>query len=133
MATSPTPRKRTSTKSKPAAERSSAKKPAAAEATEATRAPAPEKKNAGGRTVTFTVPSFDRVAGGAANAAMLPVAAARQVLPTKGGLPVYLGLGVLGVADIIEWPVAIGLGVGYAFLRRAGILPQPSPSRPASA
>ncbi|MET9430558.1 MULTISPECIES: hypothetical protein [unclassified Streptomyces] len=88
----------------------------------------PEKTSAGGggggRTITFTVPSFDRVASGAANAAMLPLAVARQVLPAKRGLPVYLGLGVLGVADVIEWPVAIGLGVGYAFLRRTGVMPQ---------
>ncbi|MEU7283008.1 hypothetical protein AB0A69_30145 [Streptomyces sp. NPDC045431] len=84
----------------------------------------------GGRTISFTVPSlpsFDRVASGAANAAMLPVAVARQVLPAKRGLPVYVGLGVLGVADVIEWPVAIGLGVGYAFLRRTGVMPQGSP------
>ncbi|MGP4002135.1 hypothetical protein [Streptomyces sp. 8N706] len=75
------------------------------------------------RTVTITLPSFDRVASRAANAAMLPVAAARQVLPAKGGLPVYVGLGVLGIADVIEWPVAVGIGVGYAVLRRQGVLP----------
>ncbi|MFV0126841.1 hypothetical protein ACLGI4_03860 [Streptomyces sp. HMX112] len=73
-------------------------------------------RSAGG----FRVPSLDEVAAGAANAAMLPVAVARQVLPAKGGLPVYLGLGVLGAVDVLEWPVAIGFGVGYAMLRRRG-------------
>ncbi|GAA2481677.1 hypothetical protein [Streptomyces gobitricini] len=74
------------------------------------------------RTVTFTVPSLDRVAHAAANTALLPVAVARQVLPAKGGLPLYLGLGALGAADVIEWPVAIGVGLGYAVLRRGGLM-----------
>lgn len=72
------------------------------------------------RTITFTVPSLDRVANGALNAALLPVAVARQVLPAKRGLPLYVGLGVLGATDVIEWPVAIGIGIGYAVLRRSG-------------
>lgn len=72
------------------------------------------------RTITLTVPSLDRVASGALNAALLPVAVARQVLPAKRGLPLYVGLGVLGAADVIEWPVAIGIGLGYAVLRRSG-------------
>ncbi|NXY95430.1 hypothetical protein HYE82_13740 [Streptomyces sp. BR123] len=72
------------------------------------------------RTFTVTVPSFDHLAGSAANAAMLPVAVARQVLPAKKGLPLYLGLGVLAAADVLDWPVAIGIGLGYAVLRRDG-------------
>ncbi|MDQ1006193.1 hypothetical protein QFZ82_000678 [Streptomyces sp. V4I23] len=72
------------------------------------------------RSITLTVPSLDRVASGALNAALLPVAVARQVLPAKRGLPLYVGLGVLGAADVIEWPVAIGIGLGYAVLRRGG-------------
>ncbi|NWF27292.1 hypothetical protein HW130_13575 [Streptomyces sp. PKU-EA00015] len=72
------------------------------------------------RSITLTVPSLDRVANGALNAALLPVAVARQVLPAKRGLPLYVGLGVLGAADVIEWPVAIGIGLGYAVLRRGG-------------
>ncbi|MER7111132.1 hypothetical protein [Streptomyces sp. NPDC000229] len=87
-----------------------------------TPSPTQNQASTGGRTISFTVPSLDRVANGAANAAMLPVAAARQVLPAKGGLPLYLGLGALGVADVIEWPVAIGIGVGYAVLRRGGLM-----------
>ncbi|MBT2505700.1 hypothetical protein J7I98_07240 [Streptomyces sp. ISL-98] len=79
-------------------------------------------KNGQKRTITITVPSFPlpsagRVASGAANAVLLPFAVARRVLPAKGGLPLYLGLGALGAADIIDWPVAIGIGVGYAVLR----------------
>ncbi|WP_235023985.1 hypothetical protein [Streptomyces sp. WAC05374] len=87
----------------------------------------------GQHTVSFTVPSLDRVASGAANAALLPVAAARQVLPAKGGLPLYLGLGALGVADVIEWPVAIGIGVGYAVLRRGGVMSGARPRATATA
>ncbi|GGT45999.1 hypothetical protein [Streptomyces purpureus] len=93
------------------------------------------------RTITVTVPSFDRVASGAVNAAMLPVALARQVLPAKRGVPVYVGLGVLGAADVLEWPVAIGFGVCYAMFRRRnkGATPSgpgegaPSATRPAAA
>ncbi|MFF9869228.1 hypothetical protein ACF1G0_28150 [Streptomyces sp. NPDC013953] len=78
---------------------------------------------------------MDRVASGAAEAAMLPVTVARQVIPGNRGLPVYLGLGVLGAADVIEWPLAIGIGLGYAALRRGGLLPRAStsPTRPAPA
>jgi hypothetical protein len=82
------------------------------------------------RTVTLRVPSLDRVATGALNAALVPVALARQVLPAKRGLPLYLGLGALGAADVLEWPVAIGIGVGYAVLRRSeGVLAGP-PKQP---
>jgi hypothetical protein len=80
--------------------------------------------------VTLRVPSLDRVATGALNAALVPVALARQVLPAKRGLPLYLGLGALGAADVLEWPVAIGIGVGYAVLRRGeGVLAGP-PKQP---
>lgn len=127
VATSPTPRKRTTTKSTDA---TAADQQMAAKTL---KAPAPERSedqaSPGGRTISFTVPSFDRVANGAANAALLPVAAARQVLPSKGGLPLYLGLGVLGAADVIEWPVAIGIGLGYAVLRRGGLM-SPGSARP---
>ncbi|UQW99478.1 hypothetical protein [Streptomyces sp. RerS4] len=88
----------------------------------------------GQRSFTVTVPSFDRVAGGAVNAAMLPVAVARQVLPAKKGLPIYLGLGALAAAEVLEWPVAIGIGIGYAVLRREGaVIGAPSPTTPPGA
>jgi hypothetical protein len=71
-----------------------------------------------GRALTVTVP-LDR----AIDIVMLPVAAARRVLSAKNvGLPVYVGLGVLAVADVIDPPVAAALGVGYAVLRRWGPL-----------
>ncbi|ORT59035.1 hypothetical protein BKD26_13425 [Streptomyces sp. CB03238] len=118
MATSSAPRKRTTTKSTKTTNKQSAAQPRKEPAPAQTQ----DQASPGGRTVSFTVPSLDRVANGAANAALLPVAAARQVLPAKGGLPLYLGLGVLGAADVIEWPVAIGIGVGYAVLRRGGLM-----------
>ncbi|MEV3990122.1 hypothetical protein AB0J57_14575 [Streptomyces sp. NPDC049837] len=130
MATSSTPRKRTTkttTKTTKAAATKQAAQPRKEAAKEPDRAQAPSSSSDGQRTVSFTVPSLDKVASNAANAALLPVAAARQVLPAKGGLPLYLGLGVLGAADIIEWPVAIGIGVGYAVLRRGGLMSGPRP------
>jgi hypothetical protein len=68
----------------------------------------------GGRTVTFTVP---RAAVATANVASVPLKTARRVLPAKGGLPLYLGLGAMGIAGVLEWPVAVGVGLGYAVLR----------------
>lgn len=68
----------------------------------------------GDRTVTFTVP---RVAMVTANVAAVPIRTARRVLPAKGGLPLYLGLGAMGLAGVLEWPIAVGVGVGYAVLR----------------
>jgi hypothetical protein len=72
-----------------------------------------------GHTVTVTVP-LDRMVGTAASVVMAPVIVARKVLPAKGGLPLYLGLGALGAAGVLEWPVALGVGIGYAVLRRGG-------------
>ncbi|MGW5441720.1 hypothetical protein [Streptomyces asiaticus] len=71
------------------------------------------RKN-GDRTVTFTVP---RAVMATANVATMPIRTARRVLPAKGGLPLYLGLGAMGLAGILEWPIAVGVGVGYAVLR----------------
>ncbi|MFE1929631.1 hypothetical protein ACFW95_04520 [Streptomyces sp. NPDC059474] len=66
------------------------------------------------RTVTFTVP---RAAMATANVATMPIRTARRILPAKGGLPLYLGLGAMGLAGVLEWPIAVGVGVGYAVLR----------------
>jgi len=56
----------------------------------------------------------------------VPVGQARRVLDRKGGLPVYLGAGALAVVGALEWPVAAGVGLGYAGLRRWGPrLPEP--------
>ncbi|MBA6435730.1 hypothetical protein [Streptomyces sp. GMR22] len=70
-----------------------------------------------------------RATGGAAKVAMKPIEVARRVLPAKGGLPLYVGLGALGAVEIIEWPVAVGIGVGYAVLRKGGIMAEPSEQR----
>ncbi|MGW7755427.1 hypothetical protein ACWGK6_28635 [Streptomyces violaceusniger] len=66
------------------------------------------------RTVTFTVP---RAAMATASVVTLPIRTARRILPAKGGLPLYLGLGAMGLAGVLEWPIAVGVGVGYAVLR----------------
>ncbi|MFJ2203336.1 hypothetical protein [Streptomyces violaceusniger] len=67
-----------------------------------------------------------RATGGAARVALKPVEMARRVLPAKGGLPLYVGLGALGAVEVIEWPVAVGIGVGYAVLRKGGIMAPPA-------
>jgi hypothetical protein len=78
-----------------------------------------------GRALTVTVP-LDR----AIDVALLPVATARRVLSAKAvGVPVYVGLGVLAVADVIDPPVAAATGIGYAALRRWGPL-QPAREAP---
>ncbi|MBZ4319486.1 hypothetical protein [Streptomyces huiliensis] len=81
----------------------------------------------GGRTVTVTIP-VDTLAGVAVEAVKLPITAAQRILPAKGGLPLYLGVGALGVAGVLEWPVAAGIGIGYAVLRKGGDL-RPPPTR----
>jgi hypothetical protein len=70
----------------------------------------------------------------AAAAAAAPVAAARRVLATTGGLPLYAGLGGLALAGIIDWPVALAVGAGYGLARfwaRLDQQQQPGPARPA--
>ena len=55
-----------------------------------------------------------------------PVAATRRVLDAKGGLPAYVGAGVLAVTGVVQWPVAAAGTAGYAMLRRWGRrLPEP--------
>jgi hypothetical protein len=80
--------------------------------------------------VTVTIP-VERAVETAAKAVALPIATAQRVLPAKGGLPLYLGLGALGIAGVLEWPIAIGVGVGYAVLRGGGALdPHSSAAKP---
>lgn len=75
-----------------------------------------------GRSLTVNIP-IER----AIDVAKQPVTAARRALSgTRGGLPVYVGLGVLAVADVIDPPLAAATGIGYAVLRRWG------PLRPAA-
>lgn len=65
--------------------------------------------------LTITIP-VDRVA----DAVTASVSEAGHVLSARGGLPLYVGLGVLAAADVIAWPAAVAAGVGYAVLRRWG-------------
>jgi hypothetical protein len=64
-----------------------------------------------------TIPA-DKIFSTATGIVMTPVAMARRVLPAKGGIPLYAGLGALAVVGIIEWPVAAAAGAGYALARR---------------
>jgi hypothetical protein len=68
------------------------------------------------REITLTIPA-DKIFSTAADIVKAPVAMARRVLPAKGGIPLYAGLGALVVAGIIEWPVAAAAGAGYALAR----------------
>ncbi|MEU0967634.1 hypothetical protein ABZ357_20195 [Streptomyces sp. NPDC005917] len=82
---------------------------------------------------TITIP-LDSVAHTVQKAVTLPVTAAQRILPAKGGLPLYAGLGALALAGALEWPVAAGIGIGYALLRRGGALaPPPAQQTPTSA
>lgn len=83
---------------------------------------------------TITIP-LDNVAHAAQKAVTLPITAAQRILPAKGGLPLYAGLGALALAGALEWPVAAGIGIGYAVLRRGGAFspPPPAPQTPAEA
>lgn len=65
-------------------------------------------------------------AGAAVQLAGMPAAAARKVLDAKGGLPAYVGAGVLAVTGIVQWPAAVVGSAGYAALRKWGRqLPEP--------
>ncbi|MFD8388296.1 hypothetical protein ACFV2N_03565 [Streptomyces sp. NPDC059680] len=79
----------------------------------------------GGRTITITLPALGEAATRVVTAATVPVATVRRLLPADGGLPLYAGLGVLAVAGALEWPVAAGVGIGYAVLRSNGLLTRP--------
>jgi len=109
----------TQRKSSPAASTKATKATKASKASKAETMPHASVEE--GHTVTVTVP-LDRMAGTAASVVKAPVNVARKVLPAKGGLPLYLGLGALGVAGVLEWPVALGVGLGYAVLRHGGAL-----------
>lgn len=48
------------------------------------------------------------------------VSAVRAHLPSPGQVAYYAGLGALGVLEIIEWPVALAIGVGTAVAQHYG-------------
>jgi hypothetical protein len=68
------------------------------------------------REIIVTIPA-DKIFSAAKDVIMAPVAIARRVLPAKGGIPLYAGLGALAIAGFIEWPVAAAAGAGYALAR----------------
>jgi hypothetical protein len=78
----------------------------------------PERRE--GTTITIPRPVADVVTA--------PFALVGRVLPAGKGLPLYLGVGVLAAVEVIEWPVAVGIGIGYAAIRRWG----PQGSNPAA-
>lgn len=79
--------------------------------------------------MTITIP-VDSAANAVGKVVTLPVTAAQRILPAAGGLPLYMGLGALGIVGVLEWPVAAGIGVGYAVLRQGGPL-NPHPDKDA--
>jgi hypothetical protein len=83
----------------------------------------------GRRTITVTVPPIGEMATRAVSAAAVPVTTARRALPAKGGLPLYAGLGALAVFGALEWPLAVGIGIGYAVLKHNGLLEPPAGSK----
>jgi hypothetical protein len=117
--TAKTPSRPASTRKKAASPSNKRAEPAASPSKRsAEQAASPPKRHAE-QTLTINIP-VGRVASAAAKVVAMPVAAAQRVLPAKGGLPVFLGLGTLGVVGLLEWPVAAGVGIGYAILRHGG-------------
>jgi hypothetical protein len=89
-----------------------------------------ERESEGRRTATLTLPFVtlqfrrpdlhlprfgQREAGEAAGAV---AATARSLSPAE--LAYYAGLGLLAVVELIEWPVALAVGVGTALARSGG-------------
>lgn len=54
-----------------------------------------------------------------AGAALMPLRAARAALPASR-TPVVLGVVALGLLGVVDWPAALGLGLGWEALRRWG-------------
>lgn len=103
-----------STSSGPAAARvtRSPREPADAERPTSKGTESADKDAQRGLTVTIPQPVVDVVTA--------PFAIAGKVLPKQKGLPVYVGLGALAVAEAVTWPAAVGIGVAYASIRRWG-------------
>lgn len=73
----------------------------------------------GGSGFTVTIPT-DEIFSTAVTAVLTPIAVARRVLPAKGGLPLYAGLGGLALIGVLDWPVAVAAGAGYGLARLVG-------------
>ncbi|SEN19704.1 hypothetical protein [Actinacidiphila rubida] len=117
--------KRTARTAKPARSAKSAKTAKPATSAKAAKTAKTQGKASGSGThdhdLTLTIP-VDSAASAVGKVVSLPVVAAQRILPSAGGLPLYVGLGALGVVGVLEWPVAAGIGVGYAVLRQGGPL-----------
>ncbi|MEU6096283.1 hypothetical protein [Streptomyces sp. NPDC047079] len=104
-----------------------AKKPPLPEAGQAAKS---SKRNptaaSGEHTITLTLPGLGEAATWAVSVAAGPVATARRALTARHGLPLYAGLGALAAVGALEWPLAVGVGIGYAVLRSKGLLPRRS-------
>ncbi|MWA08477.1 hypothetical protein [Streptomyces sp. BA2] len=121
--------------SRPAAKKTASRSNAASKSTKpATKTAAKSKSSAGKATArtrssgsqdeyTLSIP-VERMARGVVDATSTPLAAARRALPSRDGLPVYLGLGGLAAIGAVGGPTAAAIGVGYAALRQWG------PTRP---
>jgi hypothetical protein len=109
------------------AARTKADKPDTAATPASPPAAAPEASSAGGYSVTVTLP-VEQVVAAANTMVKVPLHVARRVIPTGGGMPVYLGLGGLAVVGAVEWPLAAAAGLGFAALRRWGPL-RPAPAK----
>ncbi|QIZ35815.1 hypothetical protein [Saccharopolyspora sp. ASAGF58] len=57
------------------------------------------------------IPSRDELA--------FAVNTARTCLPSPPRLAYYSGLGLLAVFDVLEWPVAVAIGIGAVVAQRA--------------
>ncbi|MET8954188.1 hypothetical protein ACWEO4_12935 [Streptomyces sp. NPDC004393] len=57
------------------------------------------------------------------------MATAGRALTARRGLPLYAGLGALAVLGAVEWPLAVGIGIGYAVLRTKGLPTRSSAAR----
>lgn len=53
------------------------------------------------------------------------VSAIRERLPSPAQVAYYAGLGVLGVLELLEWPVVLAIGVGTAIAQKGSRLPEP--------
>ncbi|MGW7271828.1 hypothetical protein ACWGH5_15005 [Streptomyces sp. NPDC054864] len=123
------------TSSRPAAKKTASRSTKASKSTKATtKTAAKAKSSAGGSNTrtrgsgsqdgyTMSIP-VERMARGLVDAVSTPLASAGRALPSRDGMPVYLGLGGLAAVGAVGGPTAAAIGVGYAALRKWG------PARP---
>lgn len=64
-------------------------------------------------------PADTRTSDDVAEVLLVPLRVARRVLPTQR-TTVALGVGALALLGALDWPAAVGLGLGWEALRRWG-------------